>query len=117
MLQLSELTYRVGGRTLFERASVLIPQGARVGLVGRNGAGKTTLLRLIAGELEPDGGEVRLSAGLRLGMLAQEVPALSLSLVDFVLRADTERSALLAEAERATDPQRIADIHHRLADI
>ena len=117
MLQLSELTYRVGGRTLFERASVVIPQGARVGLVGRNGAGKTTLLRLIAGELEPDGGEVRLSAGLRLGMLAQEVPALSLSLVDFVLRADRERSVLLAEAERATDPQRIADIHHRLADI
>ena len=117
MLRISELTYRLGGRALFERASAAIPQRARVGLVGRNGAGKTTLLRLIAGELEPDGGEIRLSAGLRLGMLAQELPGLSASLVDFVLQADAERAALLAEAEGAADPQRIADIHHRLADI
>ncbi len=117
MLQIGELTYRVGGRALFERASAVIADGAHVGLVGRNGAGKTTLLRLIAGELEPDGGDVRLSPGLRLGVVAQELPALAQSLLDFVLAADRERTALLAEAERAREPQRIADIHHRLADI
>jgi ATP-binding cassette subfamily F protein 3 len=117
MLNIAEITYRVAGRTLFERASAVIPDGARVGLVGRNGAGKTTLLRLISGELEPDGGEIRLSSGLRLGTVAQELPSVSDRLVAFVLKADRERTALLAEAEQATDPQRIADIHHRLADI
>ena len=117
MLTITELTYRIAGRTLFERASATIPEGARVGLVGRNGAGKTTLLRLLAAELEPDGGVLQLSGGARLGKVAQEVPGGGDSPLAFVLSADRERVALLAEAEGAADPQRIADIHHRLADI
>ncbi len=117
MLTISGLTYRIGGRSLFEGASATIAEGARVGLVGRNGAGKTTLLRLIAGELEPDGGAIKRRTGTRMGIVAQEVPAGEESLLDFVLSADRERAALLAEAEAAGDPQRIADIHHRLADI
>ncbi|HUC62661.1 MAG TPA: ABC-F family ATP-binding cassette domain-containing protein [Alphaproteobacteria bacterium] len=117
MLKISDLTYRVAGRPLFERASAAIPDGAHVGLVGRNGAGKTTLLRLILGELDPDGGEIEMSSGLRLGTVAQELPDTRTSLLDLVLAADRERGHLLAEAEHATDPQRIADIHHRLADI
>jgi ATP-binding cassette subfamily F protein 3 len=117
MLQITDLTYRIAGRALFERASATIPDGARVGLVGRNGAGKTTLLRLIMGEIEPDGGELQRSTGLKLGTVAQEMPSTADSLVDFVLKADRERTELLAEAEHAKDPQRIADIHHRLADI
>jgi ATP-binding cassette subfamily F protein 3 len=117
MLQIADLTYRIAGRSLFERASATIPDGARVGLVGKNGAGKTTLLRLILREIDADGGEIQLTSGLKLGTVAQEMPSVSDSLVDFVLKADRERTALLAEAEHAGDPQRIADIHHRLADI
>ncbi len=52
-----------------------------------------------------------------MGMVRQEVLAGPTSLIDTVLAADTERSALLAEAETATDPHRIADIHTRLADM
>ena len=48
MLHINELTYRLGERLLIDRATVALPTGARVGLVGRNGAGKTTLFRLIA---------------------------------------------------------------------
>ena len=54
MLTLSEVTYRVGGRTgrrLLDLANVHIAEGAKVGLVGRNGAGKSTLLDLIRGAL------------------------------------------------------------------
>ena len=117
MLQITDLTYRVAGRTLFERASATIPDKARVGLVGKNGAGKTTLLRLIMRQIDPDGGEIQLTTGLKIGTVAQEMPSVSDTLIDFVLKADSERTALLAEAEHARDPQRIADIHHRLADI
>jgi ATP-binding cassette subfamily F protein 3 len=53
----------------------------------------------------------------RIGGVAQEVPSSSTSLLDTVLAADTERAALMAEAETATDPHRIAEIQHRLADI
>ncbi len=117
MLHINDMTFRHGGRTLFERATVAVERGWRVGLVGRNGAGKTTLLRLIAGELHPDGGDLRLTGRVRVGTVAQEAPGGARSLIDTVLAADHERAALLAEAERAADPLRLAEIHERLATI
>jgi ATP-binding cassette, subfamily F, member 3 len=117
MLHINDLTFRMEGRLLFEKASAAIPAGHKVGFVGRNGAGKTTLLRLIAGELSPDDGDIRLPKDTRIGWVTQEAPGGPDSLIDVVLAADTERAALLAEAETATDPGRIAEIHVRLADI
>ncbi|MGQ7793952.1 ABC-F family ATP-binding cassette domain-containing protein [Faunimonas sp. B44] len=117
MLQISDLTLRVAGRPLIEGASVAVPDGARIGLVGRNGAGKTTLVRAIAGDLQPDGGRIDMPKGARLGRVAQEAPGGPESLVETVLAADLERKRLLEEADTATDPHRIAEIHVRLADI
>ncbi len=117
MLRISDITYAVEGRPLFEGASAVIPEGHKVGLVGRNGAGKTTLFKIIRGELGLDGGDISLPSRARIGGVAQEVPSSATSLIDTVLAADTERAALLSEAETATDPGRIADIQTRLADI
>ncbi|MFT7593463.1 MAG: ATP-binding cassette subfamily F protein 3 [Paracoccaceae bacterium] len=117
MLRITELTYSVEGRPLFEAASATIPTGHKVGLIGRNGAGKTTLFRLIRGELHLEGGSITLPARARIGGVAQEVPGNEVSLLDTVLAADTERAELLAEAETATDPTRIAEVQTRLADI
>src|SRR5947209_18254205 len=117
MLQIGDLTYRLGPRLLFDGASAMLPERSRVGLVGRNGVGKTTLVRLITGELVPEGGRVALPRRARLGQVEQEAPGGETSLLDFVLAADEERSALLAEAESASDPGRIADIQARLVDI
>jgi ATP-binding cassette subfamily F protein 3 len=117
MLQISDITYRIGGRILLEGASVVIPSGHKVGLVGRNGTGKSTLFRLIMGELSPEAGETALPRNARLGAVAQEAPGGSESLLETVLAGDKERSALMTEAETATDPHRIAEIQIRLADI
>jgi ATP-binding cassette subfamily F protein 3 len=117
MLQLTNITLRVSGRPLLEDASLTVPAGHKVSLVGRNGTGKTTLLRAIAGEIGLDGGSIDIPPRLRVGLTRQEAPAGPQSLIDTVLAADTERTALLAEAETATDPHRIAEIHTRLADI
>ncbi|MBL4927453.1 ABC-F family ATP-binding cassette domain-containing protein [Fuscibacter oryzae] len=117
MLRIDNITYNVEGRPLFEGASATIPTGHKVGLVGRNGAGKTTLFRLIRGQLALEGGEISLPTRARIGGVAQEVPSSSTSLIDTVLGADTERAALMAEAEVATDPHRIAEVQARLADI
>jgi ATP-binding cassette subfamily F protein 3 len=117
MLVIDDIRFAMAGRPLFEGASAQIPDGHKVGLVGRNGTGKTTLFRLIRGEYPLEGGEIRLPSRARIGGVAQEVPASETSLLDTVLMADTERAGLLAEAETAHDAHRIAEIQTRLADI
>ena len=117
MIHFNDLTYRLGPRLLFDKATVALPDRARVGFVGRNGAGKTTLFRMIAGELAPESGDIQLPRNARLGRVEQEAPGGPGTLIDFVLAADKERADLLVEAETASDPHRIADIQIRLADI
>ncbi len=117
MLRIENITYAVEGRPLFDGASATIPDGHKVGLVGRNGTGKTTLFRLIRGELSLESGNISLPKRARIGGVAQEVPSSDVSLINTVLAADVERSTLMAEADSATDPDRIAEIQTRLADI
>ncbi|WP_417671869.1 ABC-F family ATP-binding cassette domain-containing protein [Roseibium sp.] len=117
MLQISDLTYRIGGRLLIDQASVTLPAKSKTGLVGRNGAGKSTLFKIITGDLSSESGSVQIPKAARIGQVAQEAPGTEQSLLEVVLAADTERSALLTEAETASDPHRIAEIHTRLADI
>ncbi|PZU89866.1 MAG: glycosyl transferase family 1 [Chelatococcus sp.] len=117
MLTINDITYRLGDRLLLDHASAALPDGARVGLLGRNGTGKTTLFRMITGDLSPEGGNISLPKGRRIGGVAQEAPGGPESLIEVVLAADTERAALMKEGETATDPHRIAEIETRLADI
>lgn len=117
MLEIDDLTYRIGARALFDGASAFIADGWKVGLVGRNGTGKSTLLKLIREEAGKTNSSIRLSRGARMGFVAQEIAPSDLSLLDAVLAEDKERAALLLEAETAEDPHRIADIYTRLSDI
>jgi ATP-binding cassette subfamily F protein 3 len=117
MLHINDLTYRLGPRLLFDKASAALPEQARIGFVGRNGAGKTTLFNMIAGELQPESGTMTLPRNQRLGRVEQEAPGGPQTLIDFVLEAAVERAQLMNEAETATDPTRIADIQMRLVDI
>ncbi len=117
MLTISNLTYRIQGRELFEDASLVLPAGSKTGFVGKNGTGKTTLFHLIQGYLSADAGKIELVKKARIGAVAQEAPAGEETVLDVVLAADKERTALMAEAETATDPDRIGEIYTRLADI
>ncbi len=71
MLNLTGITVRLGGRTIIDEATAKLPPRGRIGLIGRNGAGKSTLVRVIAGQLEADGGSVSMPRGSRLGYIAQ----------------------------------------------
>ncbi|WP_298720755.1 ABC-F family ATP-binding cassette domain-containing protein [uncultured Ferrovibrio sp.] len=123
MLTFRDLTYRIAGRVLLDHASATIPAGHKVGLVGRNGTGKSTLLKVICGELQTETGGVELPERCRIAKLPQEPPGGSQTPIGYVLAADAEREALLAEAEaleqssRMEDAERIAEVHLRLSEI
>ena len=66
LITLDDVTYAIGGRTLFEGVNFAIKSGMRVGLVGQNGSGKTTLLRLLRGDIQATRGEIRRADALRI---------------------------------------------------
>jgi ATP-binding cassette subfamily F protein 3 len=117
MLHISDISFRHGERVLFDRASAALSDGWKVGLVGRNGAGKSTLLRLIQGQIEADSGEINLMGRTRVGSVPQDPPGGDIRVIDAVLAADVERSALLAEDATCHDGVRLAEIHARLEEI
>lgn len=74
LLSINNLSFAWGGPLLLDQVSLEIDKGERIGLLGRNGTGKSTLMKLIAGEIEPDDGEILRSNGLKIARLEQEVP-------------------------------------------
>ena len=116
LLTITDLSLSVAGRTLLDRADLLVEPGRRIGIVGRNGAGKTTLMRAIAGDFAPDGGTIRLASRAQLTQVKQEAPEGSATLVETVLAGDARRLNLLHEADHA-EPLRLAEIHERLLAI
>jgi len=116
MLQITNLTFNAWGRQFLDDASVSLPPGAKVGLVGRNGIGKSTLFKIILGELAGNGDEVSLPRNARIGSVDQEHPATPVSVLDTILEADIERHALLTRLETA-EPEEMGEIWARLIEI
>src|SRR5690606_7606564 len=87
MLTINNLSYRIQGRPLFEEASLVLPDGAKAGFVGKNGTGKTTLFQLIQGFISPEQGSIEVNRKARIGAVAQEAVASDVSVLDVVLSA------------------------------
>ena len=117
MINFKNISFSIGGISLFDDTSAFVPTGHKIGIVGRNGAGKTTLFKLILKEITLDGGVIEVPRNHTIGAVAQEAPSNEEKLIDTVLAADIERAKLLSASEIETDPNKIANIHTRLADI
>jgi len=76
VVDLEDVTVTVGDRTLLDHITWHVGPGDRVGIIGVNGSGKTHLLRLLAGELQPASGTVRIGQTVRSAHLSQEVTEL-----------------------------------------
>lgn len=117
MLNITDLSYQIGPRTIIENGNICVMDGWRVGVIGHNGAGKSTLFKLISGDLQADGGTISISAGQNMGMVRQDMPETDDALLDVVLAANTEMAELWARAGVETDGNKIAEIYERLEDI
>jgi len=120
------------GREILKEVNFQVEPGDRIGLVGPNGSGKTSLLRMIVGELPPDKGEVRITKGIRVGYLPQDVyEVLSGRLLQFVVDSVPSRvhlkeqlAALESSLGNHPDPQtqsklaaQLAEVHHKIIDL
>ena len=74
-IELKKISLALGGPLVLDRVDLRVEEGERIALLGRNGEGKTSLLKLLAGQLEPDSGEILRPRRLHIGVLPQEVPA------------------------------------------
>ncbi|WP_281822093.1 ABC-F family ATP-binding cassette domain-containing protein [Sphingobium sp. BS19] len=117
MLNVNNVTVRLGGRVILDRATAMLPPRSRVGLIGRNGAGKSTLMKAMIGQIDPDEGEIDSPRGTRVGYLRQDAPSGTQTPFETVLAADIERDALLIESETCEDPDRLGELYERLNAI
>jgi ATP-binding cassette, subfamily F, member 3 len=120
MIAFRNLALRRGERLLISGLDAALHAGWRVGVIGRNGCGKSTLFAAIAGELEPDAGDIDLPGGLRMASVAQETPSLPDPAIEFVLGGDRAVHAALIEAARAEaagDHDAAASAHHRIEEL
>ena len=116
MLTLRDLSLGRGGKPLFERISLTVHAGWKVGVTGANGTGKSSLFALLRGELHPDAGDLELPLRLVVAHVAQETPAVAQPALDYVLDGDAELRQVerqLAAAEAAGDGHRAAQLHAR----
>ncbi len=116
MIDINDITVRMGSKILLSHASAHISDRQKVGLVGLNGCGKSTLFRVLLGEIGTETGSVSFPSKTRISYMEQELKNLSLSLLDYVLQKDTERTHLL-EKLKVARPDELADIHERLTMI
>ncbi len=101
MISISDLTYYIGGRTIFDHASLHIKPKDKIGLIGLNGTGKTTLLKIINGELAADGGKVSKSNDCTIGFLNQDL--LSFQSVDSILEVAIQAFSEVLEVQHKID--------------
>lgn len=107
MLNIHNLSISFGGETLFDEITFRLGAGDRVGLIGKNGAGKSTMLKILAGEQEPDTGQIAKDKELKIGFLKQDI--------DFIQGRTVLEEAQQAFVEIKAIEKKIDHINHQLA--
>ncbi|MFI3123034.1 MAG: ATP-binding cassette domain-containing protein, partial [Methylococcales bacterium] len=117
MLNFRNITLRRGTRVLFSNASFTLHNGQKIGFTGANGAGKSSLFAMVKNELHADEGDFTMPPNLAVAHVAQEMPAVECSALDYVMDGDVELRQLQKQldiAEQAHDGLKQADLHAAL---
>lgn len=117
MIRLQNATLYRGTKLLFTDSTFTIFPKQKTALIGANGSGKTSLFSLLLGNLNLDHGELSIQNKARIACLEQEVPALTISAVDYVLDGDTEFREIERKLMDNKDPLKIANLHAKFEDL
>ncbi len=126
MITTANITMQFGAKPLFENISVKFGNGNRYGLIGANGCGKSTFMRILAGELEPSAGHVKIDVDERLGKLRQDQFAFEqYSVLDTVImgyeqlwKVKQERDRIYSQAEMSEDDgMKVAELEVEFAEL
>ncbi|MFW1736803.1 MULTISPECIES: ATP-binding cassette domain-containing protein [Acinetobacter] len=119
MIQLDQLSIRRGGRILFQKASMQLHPGWKIGLTGVNGAGKSTLFSALLGGMESDSGSLTRPNIWTVAHMAQEIKALDMKAIDFVLSGDEEYWLIQDKLNHSEDlsNDELAHLYSRFEEI
>lgn len=119
MIQLDQFSIRRGGRVLFQKASMQLHPGWKIGLTGVNGAGKSTLFSALLGGIEADSGSLSRPNSWTVAHMAQEIKALDMKALDFVLSGDEEYWSIQNQlnAPEQLNNDQLADLYSRFDEI
>ncbi|OQY52345.1 MAG: ABC transporter ATP-binding protein [Candidatus Parabeggiatoa sp. nov. 2] len=120
MITLRNLSLQRGTKLLFNEVNITINAGQKVGFIGANGSGKSSLFALLLEQLHQDAGDVELPSSLIIAHVAQEMLAVSMPAIEYVIDGDKELreiEAALAAAQQAGDGMREASLHAQFEAI
>ena len=120
MIYFNNLSLRHGVKLLFNKLTMTVHKGQRIGLTGANGTGKSSLFSLILGELQEDSGKFHMDRHITLAHVAQETPALDSPAIAYVMQGDHELESLqqqIHQAEKNDDGTKLTELHERMGHI
>lgn len=120
MLNFKNISLRRGVRVLFSDASFTIHKGQKAGLTGANGTGKSSLFAVLLNQLHIDEGDFSMPPNLEIAHVAQEMPAVNCSAINYVIDGDKELRLLqqqLEDAEQNNEGLKLAELHSSLEHI
>ncbi len=120
MLNFKKISLRRGARVLFNDTSLTIHKGQKVGLTGANGVGKSSFFAMLLDQLHIDEGEFSIPPDLEIAHVAQEMPAVTCSAINYVIDGDKELRSLqqqLEIAEQQNEGLKLAELHSHLDQI
>ncbi len=103
MLSFNNIACRRDRALLFDRVSLVIHRGQKVGLTGANGCGKSSLFAMIQGELEPDDGDISLQQNITVTHVAQESHSSDAPAIEYVIDGDRKLRSIEAQLQAVAD--------------
>lgn len=117
MITLRQLCLQRGSRMLLDHVNLTLHAHQKIGLIGANGTGKSSFFALLQSDIPSEDGDLDMPPGLRMGHLAQEIPALEQAAIEYVIDGDADLRHIEKQLAEVTDGDAIAELLGKMEEI